>query len=281
MSIHFKKSLALALSAACAVSLLGACNGTTDETSGDSNAADKPEVAGLLTPGVLKVGMEIGYPPFEFYADDGATVLGVDYDLATEIAKRLGLELQIENTAWDGIFAGLSAKKYDIITSAVTITPERQETMLFTSPYIENWQAIVVTKGNKDSVTKVLDLDGKKVGYQNETTSDKYLGDLITTGELSCTVSEYEKVINCFDDLKLGRLNAVLCDSTVADGYVSREPDTFEIAWVQTRADGAEPETFGVALDKNNTELHAAIEAVVVEMDKDGTLEKIRNEWFS
>ena len=69
----------------------------------------------------------MGYPPFEDFADDGTTPIGYDIDIATEVASRLGLEVNFINTAWDGIFVGIDTN-YDCVCSAVTITKERQET---------------------------------------------------------------------------------------------------------------------------------------------------------
>ena len=102
--------------------------------------------------GKLTIGMEIGYPPFEYYAEDGKTPVGFDVELGTEIAKRLDLDAEFIDTAWDGIFAGLNTERYDVVISAATITPERVENFLFSNPYIGNGQAIIV---RKDSNLKI------------------------------------------------------------------------------------------------------------------------------
>jgi ABC-type amino acid transport substrate-binding protein len=88
--------------------------------------------------GVLKVGMEVGYPPMEYLDDDGLTEIGFDVELAQKMAEKLGLELEIVNTAWDGIFAALEKGEFDMIMSSVSITPERQEKFILTAPYISN-----------------------------------------------------------------------------------------------------------------------------------------------
>jgi len=227
----------------------------------------------------LQIGCEIGYPPFEYFADDGITPIGLDIEMGKAIAEELGVKAEHVNTAWDGIFAGLATEKYDIIISAVTITAERQKTMDFSTPYIENWQAIVVKKGDTP-ITGVEGLDGKKVAYQGETTSDEYLGDLIDTGVLNCETFPYDKVIYCFDDLNLGRVDAIICDSTVADGYISREPDKFEISWLQSSEPGAEAERFGIAVNKGNEKLLKAINGALKKLDDSGQLDEIRDNWL-
>ena len=94
--------------------------------------------------GKLLVGMEIGYPPMEYMDESGLNPLGFDVDLSYELGKLLGLEVELVNTAWDGIFAGLEKDQYDVIISSVSITPERQEAYELTEPYIANALCIFV-----------------------------------------------------------------------------------------------------------------------------------------
>ncbi|MDR0812549.1 MAG: ABC transporter substrate-binding protein [Oscillospiraceae bacterium] len=237
---------------------------------------------GLLTGGKLTIGSEIGYPPFEIFEDDGVTPTGLDIELGRLIAKELGLEATFINTGFDGILGGINAKKYDIVMSALTITPDRQDEVDFSTPYIENWQAIVVLK-TSEKVTSPAELAGRKVVYQIGTTSEYYIDDLITAGSLPADLERnaYDKVINCFDELVNGRADAVVVDSVVADGYVAREPDKYEISWIQSTDAGAEPELFGIAISKDNKALYDAINEVLAKFDKDGTLDKLRSEWLS
>jgi polar amino acid transport system substrate-binding protein len=123
-------------------------------------------------------------------------------------------------------------------------------------------------------------LNGLSVGYQDATTSDKFLADMIDTGVISCTVNEYDKVLNCFDDLRLNRLNAVLCDSTVANGYISREPGTFELTWIQSSEPDAVAETFGIAVKKGNQKLVDALNSALQKLESSGALDEIRNNWL-
>ena len=266
---RYYKICALLLSVTVMFALFTGCGKKTETTD-----------IGLLNTGVLKVGMEIGYPPFEFFADDGVTPIGLDVDFATAISEYLGIKMEIEDTAWEGIFSGLGIDKYDVVISAVTITGERRQTMDFSDPYIENWQSIVVKNG-ATPIESVEDLNGLLVGYQGATTSDEFLNDLIETGALNCQVAAYDKVINCFDDLRLGRIDAAIVDSVVSEGYVDREPDAFIITWHQKNVEGAEPELFGVALKKGNTKLQEAINGALAELEKSGKLDEIRQNWLA
>jgi polar amino acid transport system substrate-binding protein len=227
-----------------------------------------------LEKGILKVGMEVGYPPFEYFDTDGKTPIGFDVSLGKEISKRMGLEVQFVDTAWDGIFAGIDTDKYDCIMSAVTITDERKQKYDFSRPYIGNGQSMVLTKDSKVTAKTPEELGGLKVAYQAETTSDIYMTKLADNG-LKFEAEEYDKVMNCFDDLKLGRVDAVVADSLVSVDYVNKPDSPFVIAW---KADPTE--FFGVCMKKGNTKLIDAVNKAITDMYADGTLVKISNDVF-
>ncbi len=241
----------------------------------DSNAADTSGAGMLMNDGVLTIGVEIGYPPFEDYAEDGTTPIGYDIDFAYALAEKLGVEVNFINTAWDGIFQGIGVN-YDCVISAVTIKPDRAETMLFSEPYIDNYQAVVVTAGSDLTVTSFNDLSGKAIALQKETTSDALMSDYVATNSIDLTISANEKITSCFTQLQNGEVDAVVCDSTVADGYVASNPDAFVIAYV----DQSEPEQFGVAMSLDNTELKAAIDSAIEALKAEGFFEDNIAYWF-
>jgi len=225
-----------------------------------------------LKPGVLAVGMEIGYPPMEYFADDGKTPIGFDVSMAKALAEKLELEVEFVDTAWDGIFAGVNTSKFDCIISSVTINPARQAAHNFSKPYIQNTLAIVLPKGSPLKVSAPEDLAGLNVAYQEETTSDYFMTDLAEQG-LQFTPREYDKVMYCFDEMKLGRVDAIVTDLLVAYEYVARS-DQFEIVW-----QGGE-EQFGICLKKGNNALTEALNKALDELFEDGTLLSISDEIF-
>ncbi|MCR5208809.1 MAG: transporter substrate-binding domain-containing protein [Lachnospiraceae bacterium] len=254
-----------------------ATTAASEETVASEAATEAAETAEytLLADGVLSVGCEVGYPPFEKFAEDGTTPVGFDIDIISEVADRLGLELNIINTSFDGIFAGIGTN-YDIVCSACTITPERQETMLFSAPYINNYQAVVLPADSDETIASFNDLDGKVVALQKGTTSDELIGDYESTGTISVKIVASEKVTSCFTQLTNGEVDAVVADSTVADGFVASYPDKYRIAYL----DEAEPESFGIAIGKDNEGLQTAINEVLAEMEADGTVDEIYEYWF-
>jgi polar amino acid transport system substrate-binding protein len=237
---------------------------------------DRAGQSGGLTikPGVLTIGMEIGYPPMEYFDTDGKTPIGFDVRMAKAIAAKLGLKVEFVDTAWDGIFAGVDTGKYDCIISAVTVTPERQAAYNFTKPYIGNAQALVVTKNTAITAVKPEELSGLRVAYQAETTTDIYMTKLATAG-LPFEPYEYDKVINCFDDLRLGRVDAIVCDSLVAFDYIAPVDSPFKIVW-----QGDADEVFAICLKKGNDRLTAAIDQALNALFADGTILAISNEVF-
>jgi polar amino acid transport system substrate-binding protein len=224
--------------------------------------------------GSLLIGMEIGYPPMEYLDVDGKTPLGFDVNMGKIIAERLGLKVEYIDTAWDGIFAGVETNRYDCIMSAVTITPERLANYNFTKPYIGNAQALVLMKNTTVTARSPEELTGLEVAYQAETTTDIYLTKLAEDG-LEFVPREYDKVLNCFDELRIGRVNAVVCDSLVAFDYIAPADSPFEIVW-----QGAADETFGICLKKGNDALTAAIDQTLDAMFADGTMLKLSQDIF-
>lgn len=275
-----KKIIALLLSAAMLSVCLVGCKG--DSKDDDKNDVSKSDLATtvdmsnvkLIKDGTLSVGMEIGYPPFEDKAEDGSPV-GYDVDMIYAIGDKLGVEVNLINTAFDVIFAGIDTN-YDCVVSAVTITDKRKENCIFSEPYIENYQAVAVKKGSNIKVESLKDLSGHSVILQKGTTSEELLDDLIATKTVDCTKSATEQILTCFTALDNGEYEIVLCDSTVAEDYVTKYPDKYETIYV----DNEYPEQFGIAMGKENTALQKAINEAMAQLKEEGFFEENGEKWF-
>ncbi|MCL2708687.1 MAG: transporter substrate-binding domain-containing protein, partial [Defluviitaleaceae bacterium] len=138
----------------------------------------------------------------------------------------------------------------------------------------------IAIKKDSDPVSSMDGLNGKVVGLQASTASHDLLDELIELGQISCTISAYDKVLNAFEDLRLGRVDCILTDSTVAEGYVGREPDVFAISWHQKNEPGAEAEIFGIAMKKGNSLLVSAVNDALKQLEENGRLDKLRQEWL-
>lgn len=246
----------------------------TDDAAKADNAAATTDASKSLTlkEGVLQVGTSVDYPPMEYYAEDGTTPIGFDIEVAQAIADELGLKMELMDTSWDGIFASLDSDRYDCVISGVSINDERQAAYNLTKPYIANRIVLVTPKGS--GITSPDQLAGKSVGVQTETTSDYYMKDLVANG-LSTDLLPYDKVIQCFDDLKVGRVDAVMTDSVVAAYYLGTDADKFETNW---ESDQAEP--MAICMKKGNDALTQEIEKAVDTLYQNGKMAEISKKYF-
>lgn len=227
-----------------------------------------------IKPGVLTIGTEFGYPPFEYLADDGKTLIGFDVDMWNEICSRLNLKPRFYDTQWAGLFSALESNRYDCVISAVTITPERKVRFLITKPYIQNSQCFIVRRNGSIKVREPEMLEGLKVAYQAETVSDVFVTDLVENG-LKCETFEYDKLLNAFDDLKFGRVDVVVAESVASGIIVEDSLSDFEITFT-----GEADAFFGILVNKNNPELFEKIQSTLDEMYADGWMEANEKKWL-
>lgn len=160
----------------------------------------------------IVVASDATWPPMEF-VDENKNVVGFDVDLVNEVAKAAGFEVEIKNTAWDGIFAGLAAGNYQAVASSVTITEERKATMDFSEPYVNAGQVLVVRK-ETTGVTTLADLKGKKVAAQIGTTGAIEIGKVE-----GLELKSYDEVGLAFEDLANGNVEGVVADSPIAADF--------------------------------------------------------------
>jgi polar amino acid transport system substrate-binding protein len=211
----------------------------------------------------------------EYFDTDGKTPIGFDVEVAKALAAQLGLEFEYVDTAWDGIFAGVDTGKYDCIISSVTYTEERAAQFNFTKPYVANSQLLVVRKDSRVKPKALDQVQGLRLTYQAETTSDALATDWIARTGAKVEVFEYDKVMNCFDELSLNRVDVILVDSVVAAEYLSRPNNPFEIT-----AEVSNDEVLAICLKKGNQALTDALNKALDELYADGTLQRISQDVF-
>jgi polar amino acid transport system substrate-binding protein len=233
----------------------------------------KQEQGLTIEEGVLTVGVEIGYPPMEYYDTDGQTLIGFDIDLTMALADNLKLQVKYIDTAWEGILAGLDTGKYDIAVN-ITILPERQKRYNFTKPYIDSSITVAALKGSGLKIEKPQDMAGYRVCYQGDTTAQYFIEKLREQG-LDFTSYFYDKILNCFDDLALGRVDLAAADNIAAFDYAGKENSPFEIVW-----QGPSDESIGICLKKGNDALTDALNKALDELFYDGTLRRISQKIF-
>lgn len=240
------------------------CGGDTAKTDGGSKAQNK-----------IVIGLDDEYKPMGF-KDEKNEIVGFDVDLAKEAAKRLGNEVEFKAIDWNSKEAELKSGRIDIIWNGLDITPERQQNMLFSDPYMDNRQVVFVKKGNDQGITAEADLAGKKIGTQSGSTAETYID---KNEELKSSFVEfktYGDYVSAFMDLENGRIDALVCDEIVGRYNIKDRAEDFEALNVQV---GPVTE-FGIAFRKDDTERRDKVQKVFDEMVADGTAGKISEQWF-
>ena len=166
--------------------------------------------------GTFILGLDDSFPPMGF-RDDSNNIVGLDIDLATEVCKRLGVELVLQPIDWDSKELELSTGKIDCIWNGMTITDERIDTMFIPKPYIANRQVVIV--GNTYSGDGLASLKGKTVGLQKGSSSLEALEKNKEVHDSVKSITEYDNNVNAFLDLKAGRIQALVVDE-VAGRYI-------------------------------------------------------------
>lgn len=241
------------------------------DAAASTDTAEEGNASYTLQEGKLMVGMEIGYPPMEYFDTDGATPIGFDVEVSKAVADYLGLEIEYVDTSWDGIFAGVNTDKYDVIFSCVSITPARQEEFNISKPYVSNHTVLIVP--NDSEIDSMEALNGHSTAVQAETTADDYMKE--HSAEIGVELFQYDKVINCFDDLKTGRVDSVFTDSVVAAYYLGDEAANYKTVW-----ENEELEPIGFCVKKGNDKLTEKLEEAIDALYADGTIASIAEKYF-
>ena len=203
------------------------------------------------------------FAPWEMVGEGGEYV-GIDMDLARLIAEELGMELVIENVDFNSVVNMVVTGKADAAIAGLTITPEREEEVLFSIPYATAVQSVIVREGYEEIAT-LDDLVGKIVGVQMSTT-----GDLFVSEMEGVEVRQYSSGTNAAMDLAAGRVDAVMIDSAPAVSIVSNIEGLVILEGIEM-----DEESYSIAFAKDNTELCEQVNAILEKLIEDGTVEEL------
>jgi len=220
--------------------------------------------------GVLRVGSDVAYPPFEYVDEETGEFIGFDMDLIREVGRRLGMQVEIINTAWEGILPGLLAGHYDVVISAMTITDERAQVVDFSDPYFATGQVIVV-RADDTSVNEPADLVGKVVAVQIGTTG-QFAAERI---EGVARIDHYPTMPEAFLALRLGRADAAVADELVALEEARANPGVLKVVGKPFTV-----EYYGIAMRKGQDQLLRAINRALAQIKADGTYDELYEKWF-
>ena len=247
--------------------IFAGCGGGGNEpakTDGDAKKMDK-----------ITIGLDDEYAPMGFKNEQNE-IVGFDVDLAKEAAKRLGTQVEFKAIDWNSKEAELKSGRIDIIWNGLDITPERQQNMLFSDPYMDNRQIVFVKKDNDQGIAAETDLAGKNVGTQAGSTAEAYIDGNEALKTSFASFKTYGDYVSAFMDLENGRIDALVCDEIVGRYAMSKQENQFDALDVAVG-----PITqFGIAFRKEDTELRDKVQKVFDEMVKDGAAGKISEQWF-
>jgi polar amino acid transport system substrate-binding protein len=228
--------------------------------------------------GTLIVGMEVAYVPYEFFKD--GNIVGYDPDIIAMAMPKLGVKAQLVDTAWNGIIPALYAKKFDCIISAMTITKERTEKVLFSMPYADA-SNVMFLRADETRIKSGDDLSGKVIGVQlgsaaaviSKTFEDKMKAKGLAGYK---EVKQYEHYPEAYQDLLNKRVDAVVNSKSTLMVVMNDAPGKFKML------PGVSDVTayFGMAFRKEDAALQGFFNTQLAEMKKDGSLDKLQEKWF-
>lgn len=224
--------------------------------------------------GKVTIGTEALYPPFESFADDNETIVGLDPDLAQALGQVLGVEVEFKHTAFDGLLTALDGGRFDLVMAAITDTTDRQQVYDFVD-YFLTGQAIVVTKGNPEGIEAITDLCGQPVAVLKASTQEKMLGQF---NEEECAddpieIDSFPSDKDALMQVQTGRDVASFTQDAVGSYNASTigGGNQFEIA----NSEALLPTPVGIVFTKEDTQLRDAFKAALEKVIADGTYDEI------
>ena len=226
-----------------------------------SSAADDSSSSAAAGDDVLIMATEAGFKPYEYLS--GSDIVGVDVDIANEIAKDMGKTLQIMNMDFDGALLAAQNGTADFVAAGVSITPERQEVLDFSIEYAVSNNVVIVNKETK-RVTSPEDITGKIVGVQQANVADLVVTEDYETQE----VKRYTKFLQAAEDLKNDKIDCIVMDILPAQELVAANPE-LEILDGELFTD-----KYAIGVQKGNTEMLEAINATLQRLIDEGKIEE-------
>ena len=248
-----KKVLAASLAAVMVMGL--ACSASAAEVS-------------TVEAGKLYMATNAAFPPYEMVADDGSFE-GIDVEIATAIAEKLGLELVVDDMDFSAVITSVQTGKDDIAMAGLTVNEERKQNIDFTESYAKGIQVIIVPEGSE--IASVDDLEGKLIGCQEGTTGYIYCSD--DYGEEN--VVTFNNGANAVQALLTNKVDCVVIDNEPAKAFVAENEGLVILDTTYVEED------YAIGVSKENTALLDAINGALAELTEDGTVQQIVDKYIN
>lgn len=276
----WKKTAAALLAFTLTTAALTGCGGEASGTAADTTAAadtasaetsDGGELEKVKAAGKLVIGIEGTYPPFTYHNDDGS-LAGLDVELGTALAEKLGVGVEFQEAAWDSLLIGIDSGRFDTVINSVSITDERAEKYDFSDPYYYEARRVVV-RADDDSIQAPEDLNGKKIAT-NATNAF-----LPWYEEQGAEIVGIDTSAEAVDLVLSGRADFLGTSVPVLNAYLDEHPDAkdkLKEAFVIPNSE----DVIAIPVRKGETEFLDAINAALAELRADGTLKAISEKYL-
>jgi L-cystine transport system substrate-binding protein len=269
------KKIAFGLLSTASLMLLTACGTSANGTnSTGTNAPSGAKASGNLLSqvkqrGYIEIGTEGVYAPFSFHNSQNQ-LTGFDVDLATAVAKQLGVKADFVETPWDGMLAGLNDKRFDMVANEVGVTPQREKIYDFSTPYITSASVLIVRKDNT-TIHTFADLKGKKSA---QSLTSNFAAIAKQNGATIVSVQGFNDALQL---LESGRVDAVVNDKLSFLTFLKEHPNA-PLKVVATNKDASQS---AFAFRKGNPQLVKAVDKALATLEKNGTYNQISQKWFN
>ena len=276
-----KKLISLALALIFCMATLAGCGSSASQQSSQPSSTGTATASTVKTinDGVLTMGTNAAFPPYEYY--DGNNIVGIDPEIATLIAEKLGMKLEIVDMDFSSIITSVQTGKIDIGMAGMTVTPERQKNVNFATSYATGVQVVIVPENS--SIKSVDDLNAMLkagqdflIGTQEGTTGFTYASDTPENGGFGQDhVVAYTNGATAVQALKDGKVDCVIIDNEPAKAYVAANPGLkiLDTAYVQ--------EDYAIAVSKDNQALLDAINNAIQELTADGSIKAVLDKYIT
>ncbi len=246
---------------------------TSEESSSESSEPASEEAAETDLPETFVLGLDASFPPMGF-TDQNNEIIGVDIDIAKAVCEKLGMQFEAKPIDWASKEMELNTGKISCIWNGLTITDDRKEAFELSRSYMTNDQVVVVM--NNSEIQSKADLAGKIVAAQSDSSGLEALQkDEIYSEIKDGAAKEYADYVTAMGDLELGRCDAIVMDSVVANYYISANAKEMRIL-----EDTMSEEEYGIAFKKGDTALLEAVETAISELAEEGKIAEISQKWF-
>ncbi|PXX57051.1 amino acid ABC transporter substrate-binding protein (PAAT family) [Hungatella effluvii] len=278
-----KKNVIVLAAAVCMAAALTACGSSKSATetttaaaetttTADTTAADAADTSAAAaektesTGGKIVMVTNAEFPPYEYHEND--TIVGIDADIARAVAEQMGVELEIQDMAFDSLIPAIQSGKADFAAAGMTVNEDRLKNVDFTDTYAQAAQVIIVKTDSP--IASPDDLTGKKIGVQTGTTGDIYADDIE-----NAEVQRFNKGMEAVMALNQGKIDAVIIDREPAKVFV-KENEGLKIL-----DEAFTEEEYAIAVKKGNTELLEKMNAAIKELKESGELQKIVDKYIT